>query len=380
MTDIPIPFNRPFLTGQELPSISDAAARAHLSGDGHYTRLCSGWLERTTGSRRCLLTHSCTASLEMAAMLCDVQRGDEVVMPSFTFVSTANAFALRGATPVFVDIQPDTLNLDCSLIEQAITQRTKAIVPVHYAGVGCDMDRIMEIARRHRVRVVEDAAQGCMAHHKGRALGSIGDLGALSFHETKNITCGEGGALLVNDTSLISKAEIIREKGTNRSRFFRGEVDKYTWVGLGSSYLLGEISAAFLMGQISEASSITQKRLSIWNTYHQALSVLDGAITRPTIPEHCQHNAHMYWMLLPSAGARDRFIRLMRDRSIHCTFHYQPLHLSDIGSSYGRVAGSLAVTESIADRIVRLPLWIGIEPYMDRIISAILSCVPSAGS
>jgi dTDP-4-amino-4,6-dideoxygalactose transaminase len=291
-----IGFNKPYLTGKELHYIADAHARSQLAGDGHYTRLCNGWLERQTGCHKALLTHSCTAALEMAAILADIQPGDEVIMPSYTFVSTANAFVLRGGVPVFVDIRPDTLNIDETLIEAAITGRTKAIVPVHYAGVACEMDTIMDIARRHGLMVIEDAAQGVMAAYKGKPLGAIGDLGCFSFHETKNIISGEGGALLINNPALAERAEIIREKGTNRSQFFRGQVDKYTWVDVGSSYLPGEIIAAFLWAQLEEAESITARRLAIWQRYHDAFEPLEraGRVRRPVIPGDCEHNAHMH--------------------------------------------------------------------------------------
>ena len=295
-----IPFNKPYMTGKELYYIAEAKFGNMLAGDGPFTKRCHQWLEQRTGSAKALLTHSCTAALEMAALLLDIQPGDEIIMPSFTFVSTANAFVLRGGVPVFVDIREDTLNLDERLIEAAITPRTKAIVPVHYAGVACEMDTIMAIARRHGLKVVEDAAQGVMSSYKGRALGSIGDLGAYSFHETKNVISGEGGALLVNDPELALRAEIIREKGTDRSRFFRGEVDKYTWQEVGSSFLPGELIAAFLWAQLEEAERITNDRLASWARYHELLEPLEakGILRRPVIPEGCQHNAHMYYVLL----------------------------------------------------------------------------------
>jgi dTDP-4-amino-4,6-dideoxygalactose transaminase len=295
-----IPFNKPYLGGKELWNIAQAHAKGQMAGDGTFTKQCQAWLEQRTGCRKALLTHSCTAALEMAAILADIQPGDEVIMPSYTFVSTANAFVLRGAAPVFVDIRPDTLNLDERRIEAAITPRTRAIVPVHYGGVGCDMDAIMTIAERHGLLVIEDAAQGIMATHGGRPLGAIGHLGALSFHETKNIISGEGGALLINDPSLAGRAEIIREKGTNRSQFFRGQVDKYTWVDIGSSYLPGEIIAAFLWAQMEEADSITARRLAIWARYHAAFEPLEraGRLRRPVIPGACKHNAHLYYLLL----------------------------------------------------------------------------------
>jgi len=295
-----IQFNRPFMTGKELYYIAEAKFGNMLAGDGPFTKRCHEWLERKSGGDKALLTHSCTAALEMAALLLDIKPGDEVIMPSYTFVSTANAFVLRGGVPVFVDIREDTLNLDERLIEAAITPRTRAIVPVHYAGVACEMDAIMTLANRHGLKVVEDAAQGVMASYKGRMLGSIGDLGAYSFHETKNVISGEGGALLVNDPALATRAEIIREKGTDRSRFFRGEVDKYTWQEVGSSFLPGELIAAFLWAQLEEAQSVTNERLAIWGRYHELLAPFEqkGLLRRPIVPADCQHNAHMYYVLL----------------------------------------------------------------------------------
>ncbi len=354
------PFNRPYLTGTELDYIAQAHANGHLSGDGAFTRRCNTWLERITGCRKALLTHSCTAALEMAALLARIEPGDEVIMPSFTFVSTANAFVLRGAVPVFVDIRPDTLNIDETLIESAITPRTRAICVVHYAGVGCEMDEINAIAKRHGLLVIEDAAQGLMATYRGRPLGCLGDLAALSFHETKNIISGEGGALLVNHESFVERAEIIREKGTNRSQFFRGQVDKYTWVDIGSSYLPGEIVAAFLWAQMEHAERITQARLRIWDAYHAAFAPLEarGVVRRPIIPAHCQHNAHMYYLLFPDLDLRTRFIDAMKQEDIQPVFHYIPLHSSPAGRHFGRSAGALPVTDSTSDRLVRLPLWI----------------------
>ncbi len=305
-----IPFNKPFMTGRELAYIAQAHANGHLAGNGAFSKRCSAWLEDRIGSQKALLTHSCTAALEMAAILSGVGPGDEVIMPSFTFVSTANAFVLRGAIPVFVDIEPDTLNIDATKIEAAITPRTKAIVPVHYAGVGCDMDAIMDIAARHDLVVIEDAAQGLLADYRGRPLGGIGHMAALSFHETKNIISGEGGALLVNDPRFVERAEIVWEKGTNRSQFFRGQVDKYTWVDLGSSYLPGEIIAAFLWAQMEESSSITSRRMAIWDTYHEAFAELEraGHVRRPIVPPDRSHNAHMYYLLLPDLARRTAFI------------------------------------------------------------------------
>lgn len=359
------------MTGKEQVCIAEAHANGMLAGDGPFTKRCHAWLEERTACTSALLTHSCTAALEMAAILLDIKLGDEIIMPSYTFVSTANAFVLRGGIPVFVDIRPDTLNIDESLIEAAITSRTKAIVAVHYAGVGCEMDAIMAIAQRHNLLVIEDAAQGIMSSYKGRALGSIGHLAALSFHETKNIISGEGGALLVNDERFAERAEIIREKGTNRSQFFRGQVDKYTWVDIGSSSLPGEIIAAFLWAQMEEADSITQKRLAIWQNYHEAMAPLEqaGVLRSPIIPENCQHNAHMYYILLDSLEKRSMLIEKLKEQGVNAVFHYVPLHSSPAGKRYGRVHGSMAITQDISDRLVRLPLWIGLsEAQQGRIV------------
>ncbi len=368
-----IDFNRPYLTGKELYYIADAHQRGQLAGDGFYTKRCSEWLEQTTGAKKVLLTHSCTAALEMAAILADIKPGDEVIMPSYTFVSTANAFVLRGGVPVFVDIRADTLNIDETQIEEAITTHTRAIVPVHYAGVACEMDTIMDIAKRHNLLVIEDAAQGVMASYKGRALGSIGHLGAYSFHETKNVISGEGGALLVNDPGLVARAEIIREKGTNRSQFFHGKVDKYTWVDIGSSYLPGEIIAAFLWAQLDEGTQITAKRLEIWNDYHRAFETLEveGRLRRPVLPDSCGHNAHMYYLLLKDLATRTVFIDLMKTQGINCVFHYVPLHSSPAGTKYGRAVGDMAVTDNLADRLVRLPVWVGSEAHQQHIINVL---------
>jgi dTDP-4-amino-4,6-dideoxygalactose transaminase len=311
----------------------------------------------------------------MAAILADLQPGDEVIMPSYTFVSTANAFVLRGAVPVFVDIRPDTLNIDETLIEAAITDKTRAIVPVHYAGVACEMDSIMDIATHHKLLVIEDAAQGLMSTYKGRALGSIGHLAALSFHETKNIISGEGGALLVNEPELAERAEIIREKGTNRSQFFRGQVDKYTWVDIGSSYLPSELIAAFLWAQMEEADAITQRRLNIWDAYHVAFSGLEqcGNVRRPLIPVHCKHNAHMYHFLLPTLEKRTEFIDTLKACGIMSVFHYVPLHTAPAGLRCGRVVGNLQYTQTLSDRLVRLPLWVGLEEHQEEVISRIIA-------
>ncbi|KFB70962.1 MAG: UDP-4-amino-4-deoxy-L-arabinose--oxoglutarate aminotransferase [Candidatus Accumulibacter phosphatis] len=372
-----IPFNKPYMTGKELWYISQAHAQGHLAGDGSFSRKCSQWLEQTTGTRRALLTHSCTAALEMAAILADIGPGDEVIMPSFTFVSTANAFVLRGGVPVFVDIRSDTLNIDESRIEAAITSRTKAIVPVHYAGVGCEMDVIMDIARRHGLIVIEDAAQGLMSTYRGRPLGSIGNLAALSFHETKNIISGEGGALLINDARFVERAEVIREKGTNRSQFFRGQVDKYTWVDIGSSYLPGEIISAFLFAQMEEAQAITDRRLSLWSQYHRRLATAEssGVLRRPQIPAECRHNAHMYYLLLPNLETRTEFISRLNSKGIHPVFHYVPLHSAPAGRRFGRVHGELPVTDEVADRLVRLPFWVGLEEQQGEVIEKLIETI-----
>jgi len=370
-----VPFNKPYMTGKELDYIVQAHANKHLAGDGEFTAKCGGWLEDRTGARKALLTHSCTAALEMAAILADIQPGDEIIMPSYTFVSTANAFVLRGGVPVFVDIRPDTLNIDERLIEAAITPRTRAIVPVHYAGVACEMDAIMDIAQRHGLMVVEDAAQGIMSTYKGRPLGSIGHLGCLSFHETKNIISGEGGALLVNDASLAARAEIIREKGTNRSQFFRGQVDKYTWSDIGSSYLPGEIIAAFLWAQMEEADEITRRRLAIWDIYHDAFAQLEsgGAVRRPVVPAGCAHNAHMYYLLMPDLESRTALIGKLAESGINSVFHYVPLHSSPAGLRYGRAHGEMSITDSASTRLMRLPLWVGLTKQEQESIFEILS-------
>ncbi|MET0264791.1 MAG: dTDP-4-amino-4,6-dideoxygalactose transaminase [Duganella sp.] len=368
-----IPFNKPFMTGRELWYIAQAHTNGHLSGDGQFTKLCHGWLERKTGSRRALLTHSCTAALEMAALLADLKPGDEVIMPSYTFVTTANAFVLRGAVPVFVDIRPDTLNLDETKIEAAITPRTRVIVPVHYAGVACEMDTIMDIARRHNLIVVEDAAQGILASYKGRPLGSIGHMGTYSFHETKNIVAGEGGALLVNDPALAERAEIIREKGTNRSQFFRGQVDKYTWVDIGSSYLPGEVIAAFLWAQLEEAESINDRRMALWNRYHEALAPLEaeGKLRRHHIPAGVEHNAHMYYILLDSLEHRTNVIAGLKRQGVNSVFHYVPLHSAPFGLTHSRQHGDLHNTTALSDRLLRLPLWVGLDDDLDRVVQAL---------
>jgi dTDP-4-amino-4,6-dideoxygalactose transaminase len=374
----PISFNRPYVTGKELLYISRAQSNHVLAGDGAFTKRCEGWLEQITGASKALLTHSCTAALDMAALLLDTQPGDEVLMPSYTFVSTANAFVLRGAIPVFVDIRADTMNLDESLLEAAITKRTKAIVVMHYAGVSCEMDTILEIARKHRLFVVEDAAQGVLATYKGRPLGAIGDIGAYSFHETKNVISGEGGALLVRDAAFCKRSEIIREKGTDRSQFFRGEVDKYTWQDVGSSFLPGEVTAAFLWAQLEEAASITQRRLDKWNRYHADLATheADGLLRRPIVPEGCEHNGHMYYVILPKAVDRGRVLSLLRQNGVHAVFHYVPLHSAPAGRRYGRAHGTLALTNDLSSRLVRLPMWVGIShEQQQRVVDQLAAAI-----
>jgi dTDP-4-amino-4,6-dideoxygalactose transaminase len=370
-----LPFNRPHVVGRELEYIAEAHANGQLSGDGPFTRRCQDWLRDRTGSHKALLTHSCTAALEMAAMLAGVGPGDEVIMPSYTFVSTANAFVLRGAIPVFVDIREDTLNLDETLVEAAITSRARAIVPVHYAGVACEMDALLAIAERHGLLIIEDAAQALMSSYRGRPLGALGHLGTYSFHETKNVVAGEGGSLQINDAVLSERAEILREKGTNRSQFFRGQVDKYTWVDIGSSYLPGEIMAAFLWAQLQEAESITARRLALWYRYDAALEPLEheGRLRRPRVAPGCTQNAHMYYLLLRDLDERTAFIEHMKGLGIQCVFHYVPLHSSPQGARAGRASGTLPVTTSVADRLVRLPFWLGLEEHLDRVVAGVFA-------
>ncbi len=354
-----ITFGKPLIVGKELFNIAQAVINNHLSGDGEFTQKCHQWLQNNLQCQRAMLTHSCTAALEMSAILCNIQPGDEVILPSFTFVSTANAFVLRGATPVFIDIRPDTLNIDESLIEQAITEKTKAIVPVHYAGVGCAMDTIMAIAQKYNLYVIEDAAQAILSEYKGRKLGAIGQLGCLSFHETKNVISGEGGALLINDDSLIERAEIIREKGTNRSRFFRGEVDKYTWVDVGSSYLPSELIGAFLYAQLEHAETITQQRIHTCQQYHALLSPLEksGNIQLPSQ----MGNGHLFYTLTRSLQERTRLIAFLKNEGVHTVFHYIPLHSSPAGLKYGRIGSDMSVTNHVSDTVLRLPVYYGIN-------------------
>lgn len=375
MTTDPVPFNRPYVTGREGDLMNDAVRRGHLSGDGFYTAQASSMIADITGADDVLLTTSCTHALEISALLLDLEPGDEVIMPSFTFVSCANAFALRGARPVFVDIRPDTYNLDENLLDAAITGRTKAIVVVHYAGVACEMTPILEIAQRHRLAVIEDTAHALGATYRGKRLGTLGTVGTLSFHETKNIHCGEGGALLLSDPAMVERAEIIREKGTNRSRFFRGQVDKYTWVDIGSSYLPSDLLAAFLTGQLEEFGDIQRQRMAIWNTYASELEAWAAhhGFRLPFVPDHIEHPAHLFALLAPDLATRQAFISHLADQQVKAVFHYVPLHNSPVGS---RLAPGLElpVTDSVSERLVRLPLFAGLRAdELDRILRAVTS-------
>ena len=377
MTTDYIPFNRPYATGNELIYAAEAQRNHHLSGDGPFTKRCHQWIEQQTGCARALLTHSCTSALDLAALLLDLKAGDEVILPSYTFVSTANAFVLRGAVPVFVDIREDTLNLDERLIEAAITPRTRVIAPVHYAGVSCEMDSIVAIARRYNLRIVEDAAQAIMAGYKGRAPGALGDLGSLSFHETKNVMSGEGGCLLVNDPELALRAEIIREKGTDRGRFFRGEVDKYTWQDVGSSFLPSDLTAAFLWAQLEQAQRITSERLALWQRYHEMLAALErqGLLRRPIVPADCRHNGHMYYILLRSETDRRKVLEGLKENGIGAVFHYVPLHSSPAGLRFGRAHGDLSRTTSLSQRLVRLPRWLGLSEAQQQRVCETLTAI-----
>lgn len=370
-----IPFNKPFIAGKELFYIAQAVIEnRHTSGDGPFTKKCQAWLEERLGCKKALLTHSCTAALEMAAILAEIQPGDEVIMPSFTFVSTANAFALRGGVPVFVDIHPDTLNIDESLIDSAITPKTRAIVPVHYAGFPCRMDAIMEIARRKKLWVIDDAAQALLSQYKGQYVGGIGQMTCLSFHETKNIICGEGGALLLSDPSIIERAEIIREKGTNRSQFFRGQVDKYTWVDIGSSYLPSDILAAFLYAQMENAEQIITKRNLVFDLYMEELRPLanSGHIRLPLVMEDSRCNGHLFYILTGSLKERTALIEFLKKQGITAVFHYVPLHSSPAGSRYGRTSSSLKITEQVSDCLLRLPLYYEMTPEnVERVVASI---------
>ncbi len=358
-----IPFNIPPFTGKEMNYIRQAVENQKICGDGPYTKKCSEWIEQKTGTAKCLLTTSCTHATELAALLADVKEGDEVIMPSYTFVSTADAFVLRGAKPVFVDIRPDTMNIDETLIEDAITPRTKAIVPVHYAGVACEMDTIMDIAKRHHLLVIEDAAQGIMSTYKGQALGAIGDFGCFSFHETKNYSMGEGGALLIKDPKYVEEAEIIREKGTNRSKFYRGQIDKYTWVNYGSSYLPSDMNAAYLWAQLELADQINEKRLSLWNHYRELLTPLKekGYIELPTVPEGCVHNAHMFYIKAKDLEERTRLIDFLKKNEIWSVFHYIPLHTAPAGMKFGEFHGEDRYTTKESERLCRLPMYYSLE-------------------
>lgn len=372
-----IPFNKPYVVGTEFEYIQQAIDSLHLSGNGLFTRKCEVLLEQELRVPRAMLTTSCTHALEMAALLLDIKPGDEIIIPSFTFVSTVNAFVLRGARPVFIDVRPDTLNLDESRLEQLITPRTKAIVVVHYAGVGCEMDAILAVAGRHNVPVIEDNAHGLYGRYRGRSLGTLGCLTALSFHETKNFTCGEGGALLINDPRFIERAEIIRDKGTDRSRFFRGEVDKYTWVDIGSSYLLSDILAAFLYAQLEQHELIQTKRGRIWEYYYAQLKDWASAnnVKLPFVPAHCEQPYHMFHLVLGSTEARAALIRHLSSHGVNAIFHYQPLHLSSMGRRFGGKEGDCPVAETVSDRLLRLPFYNDMDE-MDqaRVVNAIKSC------
>lgn len=367
---MPIPFNRPALAGRELECIQEAIARGQLAGDGAFTALCQQALSQQIQARSVLLTHSCTAALEMAALLLDLKQGDEVIMPSFTFVSTANAVALRGAVPVFVDIRPDTLNIDENRIEAAISSRTRAIIPIHYGGVVAEMDTINAIAAKHGLQVVEDAAQALGSTYKGRRAGSLGAMSAFSFHETKNLVSGEGGCLAINDPDLIERAEIIREKGTNRKRFLRGQVDKYTWVDIGSSFLPGELIASFLYGQLEQSDAIAADRMASWQAYDEALrGYANRGVKTPFCPSHCEHNAHLYYLILPTSDQRNEMIARMKADGIMTPFHYVPLHNSPAGMKYARAVGDMTQTEELSARLLRLPLY----PRMDGAQQTVIS-------
>ncbi len=374
MTQYRIPFNKPTFLGYETEYIRDSIADFHISGDGGYTRQCHQFLEESLGVRKALLTTSCTHALEMAALLLDIQPGDEVIVPAFTFVSSINAFALRGAKPVFADIRPDTLNLDERQLPALITEKTRAIVLVHYAGVACDMDTIMTLAQQHGIAVVEDTAHALFSRYKGRYLGTFGELATLSFHETKNFTCGEGGALLINDESLMERAEIIREKGTNRSRFFRGQIDKYTWVDLGSSYLPSDMLAAYLYAQFERAPEIQARRQQIWRRYFECLGAwaAERDVLLPTVPANVEQSYHMFYLLLPSLKVRSALIAHLKQHGILSVFHYLPLHLSAMGQRYGGKVGDCPVTEDLADRLLRLPFHYHLTPDEQALVISAL--------
>lgn len=370
-----VPFNRVFQADKEIEYITEAVQAGKISGSGPFGLRTEAWLKERVGCEHALLTNSCTAALEIGGLLAEIGPGDEVIMPSFTFSSTANAFVLRGAVPVFIDIREDTQNIDETLIEAAITDRTKAICPVHYAGVGCEMDEIMRIADEHGLVVIEDAAQGLLANYKGQPLGTFGQSAALSFHQTKNIVAGEGGALLLNQADLLDRAEYIREKGTNRKRFVRGEVDKYTWTDLGSSYILSELNAALLLAQFGEAEAITADRLRVWNQYHEAFAAAEaaGSLRRPIVPPECDHNAHIYYLLLPDEARRDGLIEHLREDGVQAVTHYVPLHSAPAGLHYARTPEPLPVTDRIGDTLVRLPLWSGMRDEADLVIDSVLA-------
>lgn len=359
-----IKFNIPPYVGKENEYIAQAIASRKICGDGTFTQKCNQWVEEHTHTSKALLTTSCTHATEMAALLCDIKPGDEVIMPSYTFVSTANAFVLNGASVVFVDIRPDTMNIDENLIEAAVTEKTKAIVPVHYAGVSCEMDKIMEIANKYNLKVIEDAAQGVMSEYKGQPLGTIGDYGCFSFHETKNYSMGEGGCLLIRDKEMSEKAEIIREKGTNRSKFFRGEIDKYTWVSAGSSYLPSELNAAYLYAQLEQAQAIYDDRMGSWNLYYELLSPLSetGKISLPTVPDGCRHNAHMFYIKAADLKERSALIDYLKAQKIFSVFHYIPLHTAPAGLQYGKFHGEDIYTTKESERLLRLPMYYGLKP------------------
>ncbi len=369
-----INFNVPPYCGKEKDYVGQAIDNHKICGDGEFTKRCSKWIEERTGTEKALLTTSCTHATEMAALLSDIQPGDEVIMPSYTFVSTADAFVLRGAKAVFVDIRPDTMNIDETKIEAAITKKTKAIVPVHYAGVACEMDTIMDIARRYNLLVIEDAAQGVMSTYKGKALGTIGDYGCYSFHETKNYSMGEGGALLIKNADMIESAEILREKGTNRSKFFRGQIDKYTWVNYGSSYLPSELNAAYLWAELEMADAINENRLNSWNHYYEGLKELadSGRIELPVVPEGCVHNAHMFYIKAKDLEERTKLIAYMKENGIGCVFHYIPLHSAPAGRKFGRFSGEDKYTTKESERLMRLPMYYGLKPEdLDMVVDTI---------
>lgn len=378
MAEYRIPFNRPYVQGNESTYMAQALAQGHISGDGSFTRQCHRLIEQALGVPKALLTTSCTHALEMTAMLLDIKPGDEVIVPSFTFVSTVNAFVLRGATPVFADIRPDTLNLDETQLERLITPRTRAIVPVHYAGVGCAMDTIMAVAAAHDIAVVEDNAHGLFGRYQGQYLGTFGALATQSFHETKNFTCGEGGMLLINDPLLMERAEIVREKGTNRGRFFRGQVDKYTWVDIGSSYLPSDLLAAYLLAQLEAREDIQNKRQRIWECYHAALAdwACDNDVRLPVVPQDCEQTYHMFYLLLPSLAQRQELIDRLKTQGILSVFHYVPLHLSDMGRRWGYAPGACPVTEEMSDRLLRLPFYNDLTEDEQHSVIAAVTAAP----